>query len=293
MDDFLVDAFLSYIGAEKGLSPHTVAGYGSDLQAFCTFIRQEYGCPFPSVTHDHIIAFLSELKEKGYASATLHRYVVSLKVFFRFLCREGSIQSDPTAFLEGPRLWQLVPEVLSIQEVEHLLQAPDLTTKIGARDKAVFQVMYASGLRVSEVCMLNLHDINEGVVRVMGKGGKERLVPIAPAAVEAVDHYLLHFRQEVTVRDNPPLFTSARGKRLSRTVVFRRLKFYAKIQGITKSISPHTLRHSFATHLLENGADLRIIQELLGHASVATTDRYTHLSQKHLDAAFAAHHPRP
>jgi integrase/recombinase XerD len=214
-------------------------------------------------------------------------------MFFRFLKREGAIAKDVTLHLDSPRMWQLIPEVLTVPEVEMLLNAPDSSMRAGARDRAVLQVIYASGLRVSEVCGLNLYDVDEQVVRVRGKGGKERVVPIAKTAVLAIDYYLIHYRTSSEDKKESPLFLSDRGKRIDRGHVWKRVKFYAKRVGITKEISPHTLRHSFATHLLENGADLRVIQEMLGHSSIATTDRYTHISQRHLVEAFQACHPRP
>jgi integrase/recombinase XerD len=182
---------------------------------------------------------------------------------------------------------------MSASEVDQLLQAQDRDTYVGARDFAALQVMYASGLRVSELCSLNLFDINEESVRVKGKGGKERVIPIAKVAIGAVDQYLGKFRQQVEAEEEHALFLTGSGKRIDRVLIWNRIKYYAKKAQIQKNISPHTLRHSFATHLLENGADLRIIQEMLGHASIATTDRYTHISHKHLHEAFQAFHPRP
>jgi integrase/recombinase XerD len=216
--------------------------------------------------------------------------LIAVKVFFRYLKREGMIPQDPTLHLDTPKLWQLIPEVLSCEEVERLLAAPDQESPVGARDRAILEVLYASGLRVSEVCSLNIQDLDDTTLRVKGKGGKERVVPIAEVAVKAVDDYLTRFRGE---QEEEALFLNERGKRMDRQLVWKQIKFYAKKAGIDKRISPHTLRHSFATHLLDNGADLRVIQEMLGHASIATTDRYTHVSQHHLKSAFDAFHPRP
>ncbi|HUD01564.1 MAG TPA: site-specific tyrosine recombinase XerD [Rhabdochlamydiaceae bacterium] len=277
--------FLVYLGSEKGLSPHTLAAYGRDLSAFAKYS----GKKVEEVVGDQIIAYFQTLKNKGIASSSLCRALVAIKVFFRFLKREKIISQNPTAFLESPKVWQLIPEVLTIEEVGCFLQAPDIETPIGARDKAIFLVMYASGLRASELCGLNTGDVSDDQVRVRGKGNKERVIPIAATAVAAVDHYLTHFRME----GDGPLFLSSQGRRMDRVALWERVKFYAKKAGISKSISPHTLRHSFATHLLENGADLRVIQEMLGHANIATTDRYTHISRKHLHEAFEKFHPKP
>ncbi len=278
--------FLAYLGSEKGLSPHTLSAYGRDLSAFAKYSK---GKKAEEVIGEQIIDYFQTLKIKGIASSSLCRALVAIKVFFRFLKREKIISHNPTLFLESPKMWQLIPEVLTIEEVSLFLQAPNSETPIGARDKAIFMVMYASGLRVSELCGLNTGDISDDQIRVRGKGNKERVIPIAATAVAAVDHYLTQFRTE----GDGPLFLSSRGRRMDRVALWERVKFYAKKAGISKEISPHTLRHSFATHLLENGADLRVIQELLGHSNIATTDRYTHVSRKHLHDAFEKFHPKP
>ncbi len=278
--------FLAYLGSEKGLSPHTLAAYGRDLRSYAKYSQ---GKQTEEVIADQIIEYFQTLKNKGIASSSLCRALVAIKVFFRFLKREKIISNNPTVFLESPKMWQLIPEVLTIEEVGQFLEMPAVETAIGARDKAIFMVMYASGLRVSELCGLNLGDVSDDQVRVRGKGNKERVIPIASAAVAAVDFYLTQFRTE----GDGPLFLSSRGKRMDRVAVWQRVKFYGKKAGISKEISPHTLRHSFATHLLENGADLRVIQEMLGHSNIATTDRYTHVSRKHLHEAFEKFHPKP
>jgi integrase/recombinase XerD len=288
--NLLLEDFLSYLGSEKGLSSNTLAAYRRDNISLIQFLKAKGIQQAAFVTEDHIIAYLTGLKEKHYADSSLCRMVIAIKVFFRFLIREAVIATDPLALLDAPKLWQLIPEVLSVAEVNALLLAPDLKTKAGVRDRAILAVMYASGLRVSEVCDLNIHSIDDAVLRVKGKGGKERVVPVAKAAVDAVDAYLLQVRKEGS---GDALFLTDKGKRIDRNFIWKRVKLYAKWAGIAKKISPHTLRHSFATHLLENGADLRVIQEMLGHASIATTDRYTHLSQRHLIEAFEAFHPRP
>ncbi|MBS0651145.1 MAG: site-specific tyrosine recombinase XerD [Verrucomicrobia bacterium] len=292
MDLALAD-FLSYIASEKGLSSNTVAAYRRDLEMFFELLKGRGKQALEEVGEGDVIAFLAQLKSEHYASSSVCRSLVAVKVFFRFLKREKLIATDPTANLDSPKLWQLIPEVLTYEEVDALLKCPDPADPMGARDRAVFEVIYASGLRVSEVCGLNLFDISENTVRVKGKGGKERIVPIAQAAIDAVDHYLIHFRNAQPDQKEAPLFVTSKGKRIDRTLIWQRIKLYGKKAGIGKPLSPHTLRHSFATHLLENGADLRVIQEMLGHASVATTDRYTHISQHHLSQAFSNFHPRP
>lgn len=275
-----IHEFLSYIGAEKGASIHTIEAYGRDIRHFCREKNE--------ATEKQVVSHLETLKTKGYASSSIYRSLMSLRVFFRFLKREGSLENDPTALLEAPKMWQLIPEVLTSDEIEALLSAPDVDLEEGGRDKAVLETLYATGIRVSELCSLDLHDVGENTVRVIGKGGKERIVPIGEEALLAIDTYLGQWRDD----KKKPLFLSKQGKRLNRTTVWKQIKRYAKKAGIQKEVSPHTLRHSFATHLLDHGADLRVIQEMLGHADIGTTDRYTHLSNKRLFKAFDTFHPR-
>ncbi len=213
-------------------------------------------------------------------------------MFFRFLKKEGVISVDLGRYFETPKIWQLVPEVLSMEEVEALLQQPETEDFLGARDKAILELLYATGMRVSELCRLKITDLSDTFVKVKGKGKKERVIPVGRKAIEAVDHYLLHFRKEAT-EENGLLFLSLKGRPIDRITVWTRVKIYAKSAGIIKSISPHTLRHSFATHLLENGADLRLIQDMLGHEDIGTTDRYTHVTGRRLKSAFKTFHPRP
>jgi integrase/recombinase XerD len=294
MDDWLtlaLEDFLSYIASEKGLARNTIEAYRQDIGSLCRFLRQKGLEQFSQVSQEDIIAHLAALRRQNYASSSVCRALVAIKVFFRFLKKEKIVPENAAFFLDSPKLWQQIPEVLSYEEVERLLKQPEGDTWAGARDKAIFEVMYASGLRVSEVCGLNIHDVDEACVKVKGKGNKERLVPIGQTALLAIDDYLARFRQDI--EKEKALFLSKNGKRIDRMTVWKQIKLYAKKAGIQKEISPHTLRHSFATHLLENGADLRVIQEMLGHANIGTTDRYTHISQKHLSDAFSKFHPRP
>ncbi len=281
--------FLDYIRTEKGLSPHTIEAYGRDIEVFASLLPIK---DWKEATPDSILQFLSYLKEKGYASSTVCRMLVATKVFFRFLKKEGEISVDLGRYFETPRLWQLVPDVLSCEEVDLLLAQPQVLDALGARDKAMLELLYATGMRVSELCSLRICDLHDTFVKVKGKGKKERVIPVGRKAIEAVDHYLTHHRADQR-EENGPLFLSPRGKAVDRFTVWNRVKIYAKSAGIQKSISPHTLRHSFATHLLENGADLRLIQDMLGHEDIGTTDRYTHVTGNRLKAAFKAFHPRP
>lgn len=277
----LLADFITYLRSEKGLALASIEAYERDIRSFL----QNNASPF---TQSQIIQHLSSLKRKGYASASIARSLFALKVFFRFLYRERVIESDPSHALDSPKLWQLIPAVLTIEEVERLLAAPDTHDFMGVRDRAVLEVLYASGLRVSELCSLTVYMVDDACIRVLGKGGKERLVPLGKKALSAVDSYL-NYRDHLT---SEFLFLTLKDKPLDRIAVWKLVKTYAKKAEITKSISPHTLRHSFATHLLEMGADLRIIQEMLGHASIATTDKYTHVSTSHLQDSFSKFHPR-
>lgn len=286
MEASLAD-FLSYLASERGLSPHTIESYGRDLSYFLKVVQKE----LVAINEEDLAKFLSHLKAKKVASATFCRAFIAIKVFFRFLKKEGLIPVNITYYLETPKVWQLLPEVMHHEEVERLLQAPDLTQRIGIRDRAMLHLLYAAGLRVSELCGLNIYDLDDQFVRVRGKGGKERLVPVAKEAILAVDLYLTEY-DPLRGEKEGALFLSSRGKRIDRIEVWKSVKRYAKKALITKKISPHSLRHSFATVLLENGADLRVIQELLGHATIATTDRYTHLTQKRLHEDFDRFHPR-
>lgn len=287
-----IDDFTAYLGSERGLSPHSIEAYGRDVLAFATWLHDQGKQNYSAVVHGDLVAFLGHLQQQDYASASVCRALMAIKVFFRFLKRDQVIPTNIALLLDSPKLWQLIPEVLSGDEIAQLFAAPDRSCAAGARDYAILEVLYGSGLRVSELCGLCLTDVTDTFVRVMGKGRKERVVPIGRRAVEAVDDYLARFRCDDGGCENPPLFVSRFGKPMDRIAVWRLIKGYARQAGILKNISPHTLRHSFATHLLDNGADLRIIQEMLGHASISSTERYTHISKQRLHQAFRACHPR-
>ncbi len=287
-----LEDFIIYLSSEKGLALNTLEAYRRDIQAFLAFLQSHsLATQWAQVKQEQIIDFLAEKKARHYASASLCRALIAIKVFFRFLQREGMIPINITIHLETPKLWQLIPDILSPEEVEKLIQQTDSQTKKGARDRAILEVLYASGLRVSELCQLKIYDVTDVYVRIQGKGGKERLVPIGRKALLAVDHYLSYHDLAKGEREQF-LFVTRGNRPLNRISIWRMIKEYAKQAEIHKTISPHTLRHSFATHLLDNGADLRVIQELLGHANISSTDRYTHVSCNHLHEAFQAFHPR-
>lgn len=286
----LIKDFLIYLSSEKGLAKNTLLAYESDLASFWEFLGKK---EIAKIDKRDLIAFLESKQKNEQASSSICRALIAIKLFFRFLKRESVVVTQEIEFLESPKIWQLVPEVLTIEEVDRLLKEPDSNCFIGSRDRAVLEVLYGAGIRVSEACGLDFQDIGEESIRVLGKGGKERIVPIAKASLAKVDEYLIRFRDGVKSKESQAVFITNRGSRIDRIGVWTRVKFYAEKLGLQKNISPHTLRHSFATHLLENGADLRVIQEMLGHSHIATTDRYTQISQKHLSEAFDSFHPRP
>lgn len=285
--------FTRYLAAERGLSRHTIEAYQSDVGRFCEALSSPDQPFLASVIPDAIISHLSLLKSREYASSTISRALIAIKVFCRFLKREGYLTVDHSLGLNTPKVWQLIPEMLSTSEVETLIAAAETDIGHGVRDKAILELLYSCGLRVSELCQLDLYDVDDDYVRVKGKGNKERLVPLGEPALIAIDHYLSTCRGICDDTQNAsPLFVTRKGKRIDRVAVWRLVKVYAKKCGITKVISPHSLRHAFATHLLDNGADLRVIQELMGHAHISSTDRYMHLSRRQVQKAFYACHPR-
>ena len=288
--DFQITAFLAYIESEKGLSSNTVEAYFRDIRYFKDFLSKKSISRFEDVLQTDVIEYLSFLKTK-YASSSIYRSFVAIKVLFRFLKKENVIKKDITLYLDLPKIWQFLPSVMTYQEVDSLLNQIKTDDLIGARDKAVLELLYATGIRVSECSSLKILDVNDDFIKVTGKGKKQRIIPIGKKAINAIDHYLLNFRNEIQGIDY--LFISKNGKKIDRVTIYNRIKIYAKGANIKKNISPHTLRHSFATHLLENGADLRLIQDMLGHADISTTDRYTHISKAHLKKAFESFHPRP
>ena len=285
-----LEDFAIYLMSEKGLSSNTLEAYRRDIQTFLSFLNVRGLSSWKDVQQQQLIDFLS-LKKDVYAPASISRALIAIKVFFRFLKREGVIADNFTRLLETPKIWQLIPDILSLDEMERLLSLPDPALKKGARDRAMLELLYATGLRVSELCRLSLADVDACAIRIHGKGGKRTDVPLGRKASDAVDSYLA-YRDERGAARQEALFLGRGNRPINRVSVWKIVKQYAHEAGITKTIFPHTFRHSFATHLLDNGADLRIIQELLGHASISSTDRYTHVSRTHLHEAFQAFHPR-
>ena len=289
--------FIGYLALERGLVKNSTMAYHSDLTDFITYLKTHAVSAFSSVTRDDIIDYLSECKEREMEVTTLARRLVAIKVFFRYLYQERIIPADITDVMDSPKLWRILPEFMSTAEVEAFLNAFPANAKdpLTLRNRCILEMMYACGLRVSEAAGLKLGSLNfdENIVRVFGKGSKERIVPMGRTAVNILKRYLERARPELILSpDEPVLFVSNRGKPLDRERIWAIVKEAARIAGIRKNIHPHTLRHSFASHLLENGADLRIIQEMLGHADISTTQIYTHVDQQRLLSVHKKFHPR-
>lgn len=289
-----LDAFSQHLVVEKGLAANTVSAYMADLQRFCDHAA---AADVASPLHREAIAsYLSARRQDGMTARSTARELSAIKAFCRFLNERGELPTDPSLHVQAPRLSQRLPSVLTYAEVESLLRAPDTTTAGGKRDAALLEVMYATGLRASELVGLRLADIDldGGSVKARGKGGKERFMPLGELAVLQLDDYLTSGRPPLLKqRQTSDLFLNRSGRAMSRQSVWKIVKKYVQWAGIDKPISPHTLRHSFATHLLEGGADLRSLQQLLGHADIATTQIYTHIVQQRLRTVYHTYHPRP
>ncbi len=288
--------FVGFLTLEKGLSKNTISAYKADLIDFIDWLEEDGIDSFKSVTRNDIIYFLGELKDKGLVVTTIARRLVSIKVLYRYLFQEKIIPNDITDVMDSPKLWRILPDFLSSKEIDNILKAyPAGKDPLNFRNKTMLELMYACGLRVSELINLPINAINfdEMIIRVYGKGNKERLVPIGRTAANLVKRYIKDHRYTfLKETDYPNLFLSYRGKPLNRERVWKIVKQAASIAEIDKNIHPHTLRHSFASHLLENGADLRIIQEMLGHADISTTQIYTHIDKKELMRTHNKFHPR-
>ncbi|MHB9095598.1 MAG: site-specific tyrosine recombinase XerD, partial [Eubacteriales bacterium] len=274
---------------------NTLDSYNRDLKQFMGFLEKEKVKDVQKATRNMVMGYLLFLQKRGRATATVSRHLAALKSFYHFLLKEKYIEKDPTANLESPKLEKKLPRVLAVTEVETLLSQPKGSEPTGLRDKAMLELLYATGIRVTELIQLDVNHINVdmGYIRCFGKGSKERIVPVGSFARRCVDEYLLKGRARlVKTKSEQALFVNQHGRRLTRQGFWKIIKKYAKRAGIAKEITPHTLRHSFATHLLENGADLRSVQEMLGHADITTTQIYTHLTKGRLREVYAKSHPR-
>lgn len=291
-----IKSFLDFVSIEKGLSKNTLLSYARDLRRYTAFLKKKKRSDLNDISRAEITDFLLEERDRGLSARSVARALVSVRMLHRFLAQEGRLKEDVAQALEAPKLWKTLPEALSVVEVETLLKSPNIRKPQGSRDQACLEILYAAGLRVSEVSSLKLDHVNfnEGILRVMGKGDKERLVPVGRAALRSLERYLGGARKHwLQGRAEEALFVTRLGRKMSRQAIWALLKKYAKAAGIRKKVYPHILRHSFATHLLENGADLRVVQELLGHADISTTQIYTHMDKSRLKGIHQKFHPRP
>ncbi len=290
-----IETFLDELWMERGLSAHTLAAYRADLEGFARWLQAADQATLLAARRDRILEYLGDRVRRGARPRTTARLLSTLRRFYRWQLRAGRLSEDPTAQVESPRLGRPLPGALSEKDVEALLAAPDPSDPLGLRDRAMLELLYATGLRVSELVGLELAAVNprQGVVRVLGKGDKERLVPLGEEALDWLAQYLTRGRLALLGGQvSAYVFVSRRGEPLTRQAFWYRIKHYARLAGIGKPLSPHTLRHCFATHLLNHGADLRVVQMLLGHSDLSTTQIYTHVASQRLKDLHAKHHPR-
>jgi integrase/recombinase XerD len=285
-----IENFLNYLALEKGYSSNTIDSYRRDLKGFFNFIKKDW----KDLKKEDVLSYLRELMKKGISQRSSSRFLSALKTFFKYLILEGEIKSNPISGIKGMRQIKSLPSYLTMDEVDELLSLPDLSTPIGKRDKAILELMYATGLRASEIVDLKIEDleIDGGFIYVTGKGGKRRIVPIGEVALKYLRIYLSVREEFLSSNDSPILFLNYKGEPLTRQGLWKIVKGYGKKIGIADKLTPHTLRHSFATHLLERGADLRSIQIMLGHSRISTTQVYTHIASERLKKIWEKYHPR-
>jgi len=289
-----IRTFLNCLRVEKGLSDNTIQAYRRDIAKFAAFAATRQ-LNAKDVRRGDVVDFLGTLYRKGLDSRSVARHLVTIRHFFRFALMEGYVQDDPAATIESPRFRHSLPEFLSLEEVDRLLGQPDVTAVVGLRDRAMIELMYSCGLRVSELCSLRVSDLQTeaGCLRCIGKGDKERLVPVGRQALEVVQRYLKTSRPKLLREGSSPyLFLNQKGSKISRITYWKTLGQYGRKAGLRKALKPHMLRHSFATHLLDRGADLRSVQMMLGHSDISTTQIYTHVVEERLKQVYKAHHPR-
>ncbi|MGX7359034.1 site-specific tyrosine recombinase XerD [Dolosigranulum pigrum] len=289
--------YIIYLKIERGLSANTVTSYKRDIEKYLTFLTEKKITQLDEVSRFEILDFLQTLRQSGAADNSIIRMVSSLRKFHQYLKRESIVSDDPMQLIDTPKKASTLPKAISPQAIEQLLEAPDTTTPLGVRDRTILELMYATGLRISELVNLKLSDMHltMGFIQTMGKGEKERIIPLGEIASQWLDHYLEGARvylQDQSAETSEYVFLNSRGKGLSRQGVWKKVKQLALEAGIDQNVTPHTLRHSFATHLLENGADLRMVQELLGHADISTTQIYTHITKTRLKQVYSDYHPR-
>jgi len=293
----LLNSYLEYLSVEKGLAKNTIESYKRDLANFLSFLRKNYdnNLDVNFVSTTVIISYLLKMQKSGKANSSISRACAAIRSFFQFLLKENIINKDPTGNLDVPKLEHRLPKVLTIKEVENLLLQPNTATPLGIRDRSILELMYSTGIRASELLSLHIDNVNleAGFLRCIGKGSKERIIPVSNIALEYLTLYLSDARKQLlNGRETKILFINRQGKAITRQGLWKIIKKYSKKAGISQRVTPHTLRHSFATHLLENGADLRAVQEMLGHADISTTQIYTHLTRNKLKEVYDNTHPR-
>lgn len=293
-EDNIVRKYKNYLLLEKSLSPNSIDAYMTDLAKLSGFLQNE-NLKVEDVTLDNLQQFVAQLYDIGINARSVARIISGIKSFYDFLVLDGYMQNDPTELLDSPKIGLKLPTVLALDEIEKLMSVIDLSTKEGQRNRAILETLYSCGLRISELTTLKFSDLffDEGFIKVQGKGSKQRLVPISHTAINEIEKYLI-YRKEINVKkgSEDALFLSNRGTAISRIMIFHFIKEYAIQAGIKKTISPHTFRHSFATHLLEGGANIRAIQLMLGHEKITTTEIYTHMDREYLRQEIIEHHPR-
>lgn len=292
----LIDIFLNYLSVERGLSGNTMVSYRQDLSHYMDFLSRRRIDSLSKTDKNDIVNFMLDQKDRGLSANSIARRLAAIKVFYRFLVRERILKEDSTSLIDSPKLGKKIPETLSLNEVEALLAQPNARVTQGSRDRAILETMYATGMRVSEVVNLRLDNVNleAGFLRCIGKGNKERVIPLGKKAIASIQRYIEAARNKLLGKKvSDYLFVSRFGKKISRQSIWKMIKKYARDARIKKPLKPHTLRHSFATHLLERGADLRSVQEMLGHSNIATTQIYTHVNRDMLKSVHKKFHPRP
>ncbi|MDO8662043.1 MAG: site-specific tyrosine recombinase XerD [Candidatus Omnitrophota bacterium] len=292
----LIDTFLNYLSVERGLANNTIISYREDLNMYLDFIEKSNVSILSKISKNNITNFMFDQKGKGIAVNSIARRLAAIRMFHRFLTRERILKDDPSTLIDSPKLWKKIPDTLTLNEVELLIAQPNARSAQGARDRAILETLYATGMRVSEAVNLEKDNVNLdiGFLRCIGKGNKERVIPLGKKAIASINRYLETARGKfLKNKESEFLFISRSGKKISRQSFWKIIKKYAKEARIKKPIKPHTLRHSFATHLLERGADLRSVQEMLGHSNISTTQIYTHIDKDRLKNIHRQFHPRP
>lgn len=292
MEEAILD-YLHFLKVEKGLSKNTLESYQRDLLHFMQAMQEKKKMKWSEITRADILAFLEEKKE-NYAASSVNRYISALRQFYLFLRQEKWIEENPMQYIDTPKKVQHLPDTLTLEEVERILETPDTKDPLGLRNRAILEVMYATGLRVSELIHLQQKELHlaMGFIQTIGKGNKERIIPIGDVAVRWLERYFSEARPRLVKGEVSEVFVNAHGRPLTRQGIWKNIKAIVRDAGIKKNVTPHTLRHSFATHLLENGADLRMVQELLGHASISTTQIYTHVTKQRMAKIYQEFFPR-